>query len=287
MRTPASLNVPSSRRDSATTQPSAMNDMADVRAVLEANLATLKRIISLVCARHRCFGSDAEDFAHEVIVKLLQGTVLQGYRGDGRLDAYLTVVVVNCFRDFRTRAWGKWRPSARAVELGPDAVRLEQLTVRDGFLLEEAVETLVGDPSKPVSRETLLSLAERLPPRLTRRMVGDKDLESLPAASSADELVAAHEERHQQKVVRRGLTAALAAVSSEDRSLLQLRFWEGISVADLARMLGVPQRSCYSRFDSILRELRIHLERCGLSQSQIRETLGSWCESGSSGEADE
>jgi DNA-directed RNA polymerase specialized sigma24 family protein len=43
--------------------------------------------------------------------------------------------------------------------------------------------------------------------------------------------------------------------------VVRLIFWKELSVADVARSLGVPQKPLYRRLDRILKRLRYAMER--------------------------
>ena len=58
--------------------------------------------------------------------------------------------------------------------------------------------------------------------------------------------------------------------------LLQLRFWEGVSVAGIARMLGSQQRSLYTRFERLRGFVRETLEKAEVRPSDVREALEMW-----------
>jgi len=59
------------------------------------------------------------------------------------------------------------------------------------------------------------------------------------------------------------LRQVVARLSDGDRLLLRLRFWEEMSMADIARRLGVPYSTVAVRLFRMLRRLRIELEPAG------------------------
>ena len=54
----------------------------------------------------------------------------------------------------------------------------------------------------------------------------------------------------------------------EDRLLLRLRFWQGLSVADIAALLKLEAKPLYRRYERLMRELREALEAQGLGPSE-------------------
>jgi len=141
----------------------------DPRQLFEANLGTIERVIGVVCRRASLFGPEAEDFASEVKLALIENDygILAKYEGRSSLDTFLTVVIQRLLADARMRAKGRWHPSSDAQRLGTIAVQLETLVRRDGRSLDEAMPHLVAlDPS--VTREAMAALLERLPERTGR-----------------------------------------------------------------------------------------------------------------------
>ncbi|HEY8106260.1 MAG TPA: sigma factor-like helix-turn-helix DNA-binding protein, partial [Gemmatimonadales bacterium] len=187
------------------------------------------------------------------------------------LTTYLTVVIAMLFRDYRTQRWGRWRPSAAARRHGALAVRLETLVYRDQLRLEQAGEQLRTAGLTVLSDRDLGRLLAVLPARRPLRLMpaGADPLSDTPAADRADDLVAADEAEAGKKVI----DGALERLAPEDRLMLRMRFWEGMTVADIARGLGLPQKPLYRRMDRALADLRVYLEESGVSQDQVQAVL--------------
>ena len=66
------------------------------------------------------------------------------------------------------------------------------------------------------------------------------------------------------------------AFAPEDRVIVRMRFWEGESVADIARALGLPQKPLYRRLERTLAALRRSLEAAGVSQNDTASCLAEW-----------
>src|SRR5688572_17606417 len=156
-----------------------------------AHLALIERVVSFVVRRYHANPEDAEDFASHVRLKMVEDdyAVIRKFKGQSSLRTYLTVVVSRLFLDYRTSAWGKWRPSAEARRAGPVAVLFEQLLVRDEQTFEEAYETLRTNHAVTMTRDELERLAARLPIRPRRRFESDDALEGVPTNVSTDHLV--------------------------------------------------------------------------------------------------
>jgi hypothetical protein len=137
------------------------------------------------------------------------------------------------------------------------------------------VERLRASGEPDASARELRALLRRLPRRPPLRpQAAEADvLDSTPADTDAEERVRAAEDASEHERVRQALDRALAQLSVEDRVLLRLRFWEGSSVADIARALGVPQKPLYRRLERTLVVLRRELEVAGVGLPDVLELL--------------
>src|SRR5215472_1056914 len=120
------------------------------------NLPTIEALVQMVARQQRMSWAEAEEFASIVRLRLIENdyAILRKFRGGSTLRTYLTVVIARQALDYRDACWGRWRPSRTARRLGPAAVALERLVVRDGLSFEEAWRTL--------PEEDLVKEAERL-----------------------------------------------------------------------------------------------------------------------------
>jgi RNA polymerase sigma factor (sigma-70 family) len=256
-----------------------MQENQDYQAVFRENLAAVDRIVASICRRHRLDGDEAEDFGSWVHLKLLENdcAVFRKFRGESAISTYLTVVVSMLFRDYRVEHWGRWRPSAVARRLGPLAVRLEYLVYCQEFRLEQAGEMLRTSGTDLSDRELAEMLAQ-IPPRGQPRpvLVDSEALTAAPARDAADAAVEEEEEEDERREARHALFGAMERLEPEDRLILRLRFWEEMSVADIARGLNLPQKPLYRRIDRALLQLRRELESGGLSREHVRSLLGGW-----------
>ena len=241
-----------------------------------SHLGWIERVAAAVSRRQGSNKEDAEDFASWAKLKLIEDdyAVFRKFRGESSLTTYLTVVIAMLFRDYRTHRWGRWRPSAAARRRGALAVRLETLVYRDQLRLEQAAEALrtAGQtdlPDRELAR-LLCELPAHRPGRPTE--VGSEPLADAPAADRADNLVAAEE----AEAGRRVIDGVLRRLPPEDQLMLRMRFWEGMSVADIARGLGLPQKPLYRRMDRALADLRGYLEESGVSRDRARAALDEW-----------
>ena len=56
--------------------------------------------------------------------------------------------------------------------------------------------------------------------------------------------------------------------------MIRLRYREGVSVAEIARLLKRDQRKLYSDFERVTRKLRHGLEDAGIPSEEVRQLLG-------------
>ena len=244
--------------------------------LLLASLPLIERLAEFQCRKTRFSRQDREDFVSAVKLKLLADdyAVLRRHRGDSSFDTYLTTVVVNCFRDFRNRKLGKFRPSAAAKRLGPDAVLLERYLVRDRSDLETAIRQLRTRHRVERSADELRDLAAALPPRTRRSFVGEEVLESRGVEPDAERRLEERERAATAKRVEKVLNLALQTLAAEDLLILKMHFGDGCTIAAIAAALGLDQRRLYTRRDRCFRQLKSALESAGLAWDRVEETLG-------------
>ena len=238
----------------------------DPRQWYVEQLDVINRISGSVCRRNGVQGADAEDFASEVRLKLLQDdhAVLRKYRGASSPTTFLTVVISNLFRDYRVKRWGKWRPSAEAKRHGDIAVRLEAAMYRDGQTFDQACGVLSNDSRLTVDRATLRQLLAELPPRAARRMDENSSVEDVPASESADARVLERERHERVQSAKAALGRAIDRLPPEDSLIVRLHFYEAFTIADVARAVGIPQKPLYVRMKRLLEALATDLEGQGI-----------------------
>ena len=227
-----------------------------------SNLPTIDGLVQIVCRRHRLSRADAEEFASIVRLRLIEDdySVIRKFRGGSSLRTYLAVVIARLCLDYRAACWGRWRPSQGARRLGPVAVRLEKLMVRDGLSFDEACASLPA-ADQAVGPARLRAFADTFPVRAKRRWVEIDNLED-GAAGTIDPEVGAL--MHDDRRVTAALGGALKALDPADRRLLKLRFSNGMSISSIAKREGLDQASLYRRVAGLLKKMRRELESRGV-----------------------
>jgi RNA polymerase sigma factor for flagellar operon FliA len=151
------------------------------------------------------------------------------------------------------------------------AVRLETLVYRDRVPLLQAAEMLRSSGQTALSDRELAALLAELPVHgAVRPFQLHADVnDDRPAADRPDDFLVAEEAGSRDRTI----AEALRCLPAEDQILLRLRFWEGLSVADIARSLGLPQKPLYRRLDRAIGQVRAELERVGMSKEYVRAVL--------------
>lgn len=241
-----------------------------------AHRAHIERAISHVCRRHRLSGPEGEDFASTARLALIENNHarIRAFSGRSSLQTYLIVVITRLFQDWRNAQWGKWRPSAEAQRLGPLAMKLETMTVRDKLTFEEAVETLRTNHGVTDDRAALEALYGRFPIRPGRSFTGDDALETIAAPNARADAPLAEAEA---AVAATRATTALAGVLSklppQDRLIIKMRFDDDFGVAEIAKVLKLEPKPLYRRIERLLIDLRRALEQSGLSLEAVKDVI--------------
>jgi RNA polymerase sigma factor (sigma-70 family) len=241
-----------------------------------AHLPLLDRVIAFVAHRYGLDEGDREEFASHVRLKCIEGDyrIFREFGERSTLRTYLTSVVQHLFLDYRNAQWGKWRPSTDAVRLGPTAIRLDVLMHRDRLSFGEACEQIISESRGAVGRDELERLAELLPGRLPRRMVGEEAMDALAVDGAAVEgPIKETENAATRRRAHVSLVKAIGELAADERFLLRLRFERNMTIARIADQTSQPQKPLYRRFERLFARLRQVLEADGVDAGQIGAML--------------
>jgi RNA polymerase sigma factor (sigma-70 family) len=233
------------------------------------NLPVIDRVIATVVRRHALPRADADEFASWARARIIDAdyAVFRKFAGRSSLSTYLSVVITNLFRDYRNSVWGRWRPSAAAARAGPMGIRLEELISRDGHSLREAIGVLQS-AGVALSDTEIARLAAILPPRTGATEVGLEEVDA--AAVDASPPPSAPDDEAEVIAAVRG---ALAQLPPEEQLIVRMRFWDDISVADIARTLHTEQKPLYRKLESIQSRIRTLLATHGIDHQRAIELL--------------
>ena len=247
-------------------------------ALFVSQLDVIERVISFVSSRHRLAASDADDFSSHVTLRLIEDdyAILRKFEGRSSLRTYLAIVIQRLFLDYRNSAWGKWRPSAEAKRTGAIAILIEQLTARDGCTFDEACELLRTKHQVTTSRPEIERIAGRLPARVRRRFESEDALVNVASTvAGGEDLVADGERAETSARLETGLKTAMAGLAAQDRLILALKFEDGRTVAEIAKMLALDQKPLYRRLEGLLKDLRNRLQAQGFDRAMVMEMFAS------------
>lgn len=248
----------------------------DPAEVFLKNLAIIDRVIDRVCFRAHVNAAEAEDFASRVKLSLIENdyAILRKWEG-GSLPTFLAIVIQRMLVD-EWRERGRWTASAEARRLGSVAIALETLLVRDRRPLSEAIPALQSN-HPALSVKDIEALAAQLPHRNSppRTVAMDESAsEVLIAQQRADERARAYDAKRLSDRTSHLVRDELAKLSLEDRMLIRLRFLSSMTIADISRVMDIPQRPLYRRLEALLSQLRGKLAAAGLDSTSLAEVIG-------------
>jgi RNA polymerase sigma factor for flagellar operon FliA len=253
------------------TLPTHTGDDLTPEQLFLGHLELIEAIVAHCCRRSRFRPQEAEDFQGTVMLKLIEENygVFRKFQERSTMKTYLTVTIKRLLLDYQNHIWTKWRPSAKAVELGPVAVRLERLIVRDRFTFNEACQVLWGEGVELSERE-LAEIWAKLPPKYLRDIVPEREIGSV----ASDDLPP--DQHYEQKGIARAarricsiVYRTLETLHPEDQLLVNLAM--KFKVADIARMWRTDQKPLYRRLSKIYAKLRKELERQGVRRQDVED----------------
>jgi RNA polymerase sigma factor (sigma-70 family) len=245
------------------------------RRLLETHLDLIQRKLQHLSRYSGLPDIEAEEFRPWALFKLVDDDyrILGRWEGRSSFPTFLTVVLVNLLRDYRIYIWGKWRPSAEARRRGPASMLLERLVVRDGLTVDAAVERLRTEHGLSPAPGDVERLAAALPWR-QRRKAGEEVLLYIPVDGEVEARIEERELACTADRLRKLLAPLLESLPTEERLLLRLSFFEGLSIASIAPILGRPQKELYKVRERCLRQIQRSLSEAGMSPEQVRELIG-------------
>lgn len=251
----------------------------DPRKLLEENVGLVDRVTRRVCRRCGYPAGEVEDFASAVKLALVESdyAILRRYEGRSSLATYLGTVVQRLLADEHERTQGRWRPSSQAERLGPRALLVEDVISRQHRSLDEAL-LLARSVEPSITRRDVMDIADCLPQRASRPRevpLPDEELRPLAAADRADAAAQDRELSNVSRRVRMLLGKTMSTWPAEDRRLVLLRFGSSFTIADIGRMLNLPQRPLYRRLESLLARLREVLVTAGVDPATADDLLSA------------
>ncbi len=257
-------------------QPAGADPATRGRKLLETHFDLIQRKLLLLSWRSGLPASEAEELRSWALFKLVDGDyrILGQWEGRSSFPTFLRVVLTNLMRDYRIHVWGKWRSSADSRRRGKGSILLEQMMVRDGLSGDEALERLRTEHGISPAPDEVARLAAVVPRRQERPRVSEKELLQIPVDGQVEIRIEESERARAAVRLRELLVPLLQSLPAEDRLLLKLSFFEGLSIAAIAPILGRPQKDLYKARERCLKKLRQSLGESGLVSEQVRELIG-------------
>lgn len=245
----------------------------DAEEFYRQHLTVIGQIAESVCRRNGVNHHDAEDFASDIRLRLCEDdyAVIRKFQGKSSFTTYLTVVINKRFLDHRRHLWGKWSPSSQARRFGVVGMLLETLVYRDGCSFDAACQILEQKHGFTSDRRKLRTMLAQLPRRAPRRFEGEEGLDLVPSDTSADTGFLVGERNDQLAAAEAALKRALQELPDDDRAIIRMLYYEGLSVADIARGLGMEQKPLYPRIKQLLTSLRKTLTNEGISADFLKD----------------
>jgi RNA polymerase sigma factor (sigma-70 family) len=246
-----------------------------LEALLLESLPAVERAVRIVAMRNRMRTAEAQDLASEARLALVANdyAALARFQGRSSLVTYLVTLVHRLFSDRQRRILGRWHPSSVAERLGPVAVRLELLLIRDGLPFGDAVRRLRQELDVSESDEELRHLAARLPSRFRAREVSAPAAMGTAVSAACADPEAQVLHRDVAQAVQSRLADAVRSMEPEDRIILRMRFERDMTLADVARSLGLDEKSVYRRMDKALARAREVLTSGGLDWREAERSI--------------
>lgn len=235
--------------------------------LFEQHLDEIRRLAFQMAQRSGFSYEDSEDFVSALLIKLIENQyrVIAEYNGQGKFQAYISVVAGRYLSDYRDKVWGKYRPSREAQRLGEDGVALERLTVRDGYSRDVAIMLLAQGGSDAPKEKHLFNLYGLLPNRYRRTFVATDILDYQPDRSlSPEDFLESKDDQDRLRGAWQVVAEAMAEFEPKDRLLIRWVYVDRLKISQIAKQENVLPRKLYSRLERLLAKLRKALQQKGL-----------------------
>lgn len=252
--------------------------VAACRDLLTEQYEVVVDAVRFVAARHHLTRDMADELRGRVMLHLAINdyAALRAWRRECSLHTYLVTVITRVFLDYRNQEWGKAKPPALAKRLGDVALNLWRLTHRKRLTFDEAVQTLHAEHGVTETRDELWDIYSKLPAASGRYFVDVSELAQVEQpGADADTLVRSGERETLAARVERALSQALSGLDAEDRLVLKMFFTNGMTRAQIARVLQLDQQRLYPRFLQLMSRLHDALRAQDVTAEDVREIIGA------------
>lgn len=246
----------------------------DAEQVLLAHFDFIKATTASICRRYSIFGDDADDVFGEVELRLIRDeyAAIKKCKNWDNPKPFLRVLIGHLALDWMVSQWGgKWRPTAKAKRMGPAAVLLERLILRDGMSRDEAVLTVINTDELTESREELMDMLAklRLLPRSTTVRIDDQiDVPSMP--EPGDSLVT-DEGLSRLEQIFDATRDEVERLGATDKIIIKMKYFDGFTGKQIAETLGETEQWVFRRIYKVMDKIRARLEARGIEWSEVCE----------------
>jgi len=248
----------------------------DYQRLLLDHLDLIDQIVRTTGRRRHLSATERDDFASFVNLRLIDDNyaILRKFQNRSSLWTYLAAVIERLSLDFCAEKWGRWRPSAMAERLGPVAVILERLVTRDLHTLEEAMEIVRTHHDVGLTYAELRQMWEQLPVRVRTTEVGEEAAAAVRSPETSEFTVEDAERQESIDRLEGILKAAFEQIPAQDRVLIALRFDEGLSMVEIAKLLNSSVPTLHRKLDKGIKHLRAALTQSGFDPREVGNLIG-------------
>lgn len=247
----------------------------DHQRLLLDHLDLIDQIVRKTGRRRHLSAAEREDFAGFVRLRLIDDdyAILRKFQGRSSWFTFLAAVIERLSLDFCAQIWGRWRPSARAERLGPEAVLLERLIARDGHSVDEAIG-LARHHGVDLPDDALRRICQQLPTRIRPAEVEEDAAASILGNDNSEVLVEEAEREQAVERLNRGLRAAFTEIAASDRVTIALLFDQNLPIARIASLTGSSVPTIHRRLKRSFQHLQRALARDGFSALEVAGLIG-------------
>jgi len=248
----------------------------DYQRLLIDHLDLIDQIVRTTGRRRHLSATEREDFASFVNLRLIDDNyaILRKFQNRSSLWTYLAAVIERLSLDFCAEKWGRWRPSAMAERLGPVAVVLERLVTRDSHTIEEAMEIVRTHHDVTLTYSELRAMWEQLPVRVRTTEVGEEAAATVRGEETSEYTIEDAERRKSIDRLQRVLHKAFDEIPAQDRVLIALRFDQGLSMVEIAKLLNSSVPTLHRKLDKGIKHLRLALTQSGFDPREVANLIG-------------
>lgn len=255
-----------------------INAITDPVTFLTNSYQKVDTIIRAVCFSYRLKPDDAEDFASEVKLRLVEDDyrILRVFTGKSSIETYLTTVISNSLRNLLRDRNGRWRPSEEAKRSGKIAERIEELVYRFHYPFHEAYQILTTNFGFKQSEHEVRDIFCKLKPR-DRRPVAVSCEEDIHDERGTPEMqMAAAEQNLLEKKIEDIINEMRGELSSTDQLVLRMVFVDNLKLTVVAEQLRLTRNEVDLRLREILTDFKRGILDQGINFNDVRELIGDF-----------